>query len=63
MTERTYTSEEADELIVAIREGVVCALCARADDYDNEICPPGLASRDRGTGWPSFELYESPKES
>ena len=53
---RVYTTEEAEELLIAIREGVPCSMCVRADeDMTNETCSQCLS---QSCGRPNFELYK-----
>ena len=53
----TLVADVEADLLTAIREGCVCAMCVRADEADDEKCPPCLRSRDSDAGWPHFEPH------
>ena len=56
---RVYTPDEAEELIEAIRDGKICAVCKYAGENEGEEfernCAPCF---ELAPAYPNFELYE-----
>jgi len=48
---------EAEELIEAIQNGDICALCKHCDDNAMSICHVCLSDKEWGHGRPNFVYY------